>query len=619
MRKYTDEMITKEKLASLPDLPGVYLMKAESGTILYIGKARNLKNRVRSYFGKSGDTRYQVQFLLARVTELDFIVTDTEKEALILENTLIKKHRPRYNINLRDDKTYFSLRMDLRDEFPRITVVRKVVRDGARYFGPYSSGSAARDVLNQIYRIFPLIHYPAETCRRRGRPCLFHQIRQCSAPCHGRISRDAYLTLAEGAALFLEGKRKDVVSVLKMRMSQAAAGENYEEAARLRDLVRSVEITLEKQKMVLPDGDFDVFGHRYAGKNLDVSVIFIRGGSVIGGRNFSTSWELEETEGLIQFITEYYARDVYIPREILIPFRSDDAELLAELLSEKKGKRVAVSAPSRGVKSELVDLCRRNAESAATERERAAGAAEDVLGTLQERLHLPSVPRRIECYDISNIGGEHAVGSRVTFTAGKPDKGGYRHYRIRTVTGSDDFRMMKEVLSRRFADLEADPPPDLIVVDGGIGQLNILSQVIRELQIPNLAAASLAKSRVERDALGEEVKRSDERVFLPRRKNPVILRQNSPPLLLLARIRDEAHRFAVTYHKTLRGKGALRSVLDDVPGLGEKRRKSLLKAFGSVRNIQAASVEEIAATPGIPAGVAVEVKKRLGGDPESSD
>lgn len=601
-------MVDPEKIAHLPKSPGVYLMKGQDGTILYVGKARNLRNRVRNYFGPSTDSRYQVQFLMSRVADLEVIVTDTEKEALILENTLIKKHRPRYNINLRDDKTYFSLRIDLREEFPRLIVVRKVVRDGARYFGPYSSGAAARDVLNQLHRIFPLRRYPLETCRRRHRPCLFHEIGQCSAPCHGAISPADYAALAEGAALFLEGKRRDVVTMLRQKMGEAAGEERYEEAARYRDLLRSVEVTLEKQKMVLAEGDYDVLGFCRSGQTLDLALLFVRGGSVTGGRNYSLSWEMDDREGIESFLGEYYGGDVYVPLHLLLPLPVEGTGL-EELLSDKRGRKVTVAVPDRGTKAELVRLACRNAEAAAQERERGEKRYEEILEELRSRLHLPAPPNRIECYDISNIQGREAVGSRVVFTGGEPDKGEYRHYRIRSVAGSDDFAMMREVLSRRFAG--DDPLPDLIVVDGGIGQLNILTAVLRELEVTGVSAAGLAKSRVERDAQSAQIVRSDERVFLPGRKNPVVLRQNSPPLLLLARIRDEAHRFAITHHRKLRSRGTVGSALDEISGVGEKRRRELLKHFGSLRRIKEATVAELASLPGISPTLAERILRSL--------
>ena len=604
-------MIAITATDNFPAAPGVYLMKGAGGQVLYVGKARDLKKRVRSYFSASRDSRWHIRFLMERVAVIDYIVTDTEKEALILENTLIKEHRPRYNFNLRDDKTYFSLRMDMREEFPRLTIVRKVPRDGARYFGPYSSAAAAREVLKQLHKIFPLRHYPLETCRRRGRPCLFHQLKQCSAPCHGLISREEYATIAEGAALFLEGKNRDLVNICRRRMAEAAAAEQYEAAARFRDLIGAVEVTVEKQKMVVAEGDFDLLGYHRDGDRLEVLLLHMRGGKVIGSRNFSLTWELDDAEGVTSFLHEYYGRDVYIPAELLLPLQLPEVEPFAELLSEKRGKKVIVAWPRRGVKSDLVKLAMKNAMTSAMEKHKAQAGQEAVLRELQEKLHLPLLPRRIECYDISNIQGRHAVGSRVVFNDGRADKAGYRRYRIRSVAQADDFAMMREVLSRRFAPGKEDGRPDLIVVDGGIGQLNILTGVLRELDVEGVAAAALAKSRVEKGMTEEEIERSAERVFLPGRKNPVVLRQNSAPLLLLARIRDEAHRFAITYHKKLRGRETLTSTLAEIPGVGEKRIKALLRHFGSLQRLRKAAPEEIAAVKGITGKVAGAVWRGL--------
>jgi excinuclease ABC subunit C len=600
-----------ENTDTLPQLPGIYIMRNAAGSVLYVGKAKNLRSRVRSYFTKARDSRYHIKFLMARVADIDCIVTDTEKEALILENTLIKQHRPRYNINLRDDKTYFSLRMDPAEEFPRLAVIRKVTKDGARYFGPYSSAAAAREVLKQLHRIFPLRHYPLATCRRRDRPCLYHQLRQCSAPCHGMISRQEYAALAEGAALFLEGKNRDLLKVLRKRMVAAAESQDYEEAARFRDLMQAVEITVEKQKMVTRGGDMDVLGCFRNGSHLETVLLFVRGGSLTGSWNYSFSWELEDEEGLSSFLGEYYGRDVYLPDEVLVSARIPGMDSLGEYLSEKKGRRVAVTCPVRGTKADLVRLACRNAETAAGERQRSREAAQTALDGLRERLHLPGVPVRIECYDISNIQGRHAVGSRVVFTDGKADRKSYRRYRIRTVVQADDYGMMHEVLHRRFSGSgSADPLPDLIIVDGGPGQLNILRQVLAELEVEGIAVAALAKSRVEGDAEDDELRRSAERVFLPGRKNPVVLRQNSAPLLLLARIRDEAHRFAVAYHTDLRSREALQPATR-VPGVGEKRWKCLLRHFGSLKNVREATAEELAAVPGISTKMAAAIREHL--------
>ncbi len=599
---------------NFPASPGVYIMTGTSGTILYVGKAKNLRARIRSYFTTSRDNRYHIQFLMARVADIEYIVTDTEKEALILENTLIKKHRPRYNINLRDDKTYFSLRMDMSEEFPRLTIIRKVARDGALYFGPYSSASAARDVLKQLYKLFRLRHYPLETCRRRGRPCLFHQINQCSAPCAGLISKEDYAALAEGAVLFLEGKNRDLVKVLRRRMAEAAARENYEEAARFRDLIRSIEVTVEKQKMVVHQEDMDILGYYREGSLLAISLLFVRGGSLIGSRNFPLSWEMDDAEGMSSFLSEYYNRDVYIPDEVLLPVPIEEPGAFVELLSEKRGKRVAVAVPRRGTKLEMVKLANRNAETAAMESRNAKESCESILKELSERLHLAKTPRRIECYDVSNIQGQLAVASKVSFLDARPDKANYRHYRINTVTGADDYGMMYEVLSRRFRrDSGSDGLPDLIIVDGGQGQLNVLTRVLRELNVEGVYAAALAKSRVEEGMTSREITRSNERVFLPGRKNPVVLRQNSAPLLLLARIRDEAHRFAITHHKRLRAKETIRSSLKDISGVGEKRQKELLRHFGSLKRIREATVEELLEVRGMDGRTAAAVREYFQG------
>jgi excinuclease ABC subunit C len=604
-------MIDKEQLAVFPAAPGVYIMKDQKGAVIYVGKARNLRQRIRAYFTGT-DTRPQIRFLMERAADLGFILTDTEKEALLLENTLIKQHHPRYNVNLRDDKTYFSLRMDQNEEFPRLTIVRKVPRDGARYFGPYSSGLAAREVLKQLYRIFPLRHYPLDTCRRRKRPCLFFQLRQCSAPCHGRITPAEYALLAEGASLFLAGKNRDLVATLQHRMAEAAAHQEYEEAGRIRDLINAIKVTLEKQKVVSHGGDCDVIGMTRNGEECTVVILFIRGGAMTGSRNYTYRWEMDDAEGLTSFLTQYYSNEVFVPDEILLPIPVEETAVIADILTEQRGRQVRVSQPQRGTKVELVRLANRNAEMARAEKIRREESSQAVLTSLQQHLALPAPPRRIECYDISNLQGGDAVGSGVAFLDGRPDKGNYRRYRIRGVTGADDFAMLQEVLSRRFRQGKDDiPAPDLIVVDGGIGQLNILVRCLKELGITGVAAASLAKSRVERRMTSAEIDRSAERVFLPNRKNPLVLRQNSPELLLLARIRDEAHRFAITYHKKLRGKATLRSELDNVPGVGDARRKALLKHFGSLAAIRKATVEELTAVKGITPELADKILSYL--------
>jgi excinuclease ABC subunit C len=604
-------MIALAMIDKFPSSPGVYLMKSAEGSILYIGKARNLKKRVRQYVLGSGDSRLHIRFMVQLVDSVEYIVTDTEKEALILENTLIKQHHPKYNINLRDDKTYFSLRMDMKEPFPRLSLVRKVPQDGARYFGPYSSATAAKEVLKQLYKMFPLRHYPLATCQSRKRPCLYYQIKQCSAPCCGKITAEEYAAIAESAALFLEGKNTEVSKIYRARMSQASLDMRYEDAARYRDLLRAIEVTVERQKVVARGGDSDVFGIYRVGDQIQIALLHIRGGALTGSRSFLFDWEMETEEGLASFLNEYYDMDTPIPPQILLPLAIPDPEPLEELLTEKAARRVTINVPQRGSKLDIVKLAEKNAQTAAEERMAREASSANLLDDLAERLHLPKVPKRIECYDISNIQGEMAVGSRVVFIDGKADKSLYRRYRIKTVQQSDDFAMMREMLSRRFNPESDEGKPDLIVVDGGLGQLGVLNAVLDELNVEGVEAAGLAKSRVAREMESEEIRKSDERVFRPGRKNPIVLRQNSAPLLLLARIRDEAHRFAVTYHKAVRSKVMTTSELEGVPGVGGKRKKALLTRFGSLKAIKGATVEELATTPGMNEKTAHAVWERL--------
>ena len=605
-------MTLDEKIMQLPSSPGVYLMHDESGVIIYVGKARNLRQRVRSYFKASGDSRYHVKFLMARVADIDVVLTDTEKEALLLENTLIKQHHPRYNLSLKDDKTYFSLRIDPREEYPRFTVVRKRPRDGARYFGPYSSGAAAREVLRQMIRLFPLRHYPLATCMSRRRPCLYHQIGQCSAPCHGLITSEAYTVLVDGAMLFLEGKGRLLIAEFKRRMTEASESLHYEEAARWRNLLRSIEVTVEKQKVVLSGGDRDVLGYYRDGNRIEIALLFIRAGVLSGSRLFSISWELDDAAAIAAFLQQYYTGEVYIPEELLLPLDIEDKGALAELLGELKAGKVTFVVPQRGTKKELVDMAGKNAMAVCRERNTEEAAAESVLRELNERLQLARIPRRMECYDISTIQGRFSVGSCVVFISGKADRKKYRHYRIRSVEGQDDFAMLREVFTRRFRPegREEQDMPDLVVVDGGLGQLSAVQAIVSELGLQkSFDLVSLAKSRVMNDAAGQDVRKSDERIFLPGRKNPVVLRQNSAPLLLLAALRDEAHRFAISYHRKLRGKEGLASGVDAVPGIGPKRRSLLLKHFGSLQCLKSASIEEILAVQGMSRSVAEAVYK----------
>ena len=607
-------MTLEEKIQQFPASPGVYLMRDADGAIIYVGKARSLRQRVRSYFNASGDSRYHVKFLIAKVADIEIVLTDTEKEALLLENTLIKQHHPRYNLNLKDDKTYFSLRLDPHEDFPRFTIVRKRPHDAAYYFGPYSSGAAAREVLRQMVRMFPLRHYPLAACMSRARPCLYHQIGQCSAPCHRLITHEAYAALVDGAKLFLEGKGRQLVAEFKRRMIDASKEMRYEEAARWRNLLHSIEVTVEKQKVVLRGGDSDVVGFYRDGSRIELALLFIRAGVLSGSRLFTVVWELDDATAVSAFLQHYYTGAVFIPEEILLPMEIEDEEALAELLGDLKGSKVSLIFPQRGTKRELVVLAGKNAMSAFRERGEKEATTGAVLVELSKRLQLSRIPRRMECFDISTIQGRFSVGSCVVFTDGVADRNSYRRYRIRTVDGQDDFAMLREVFQRRFRadNSEAEMAPDLVVVDGGIGQLNAVREILDELGLAGrFDLVSLAKSRVLRESMASLVQKSDERIFLPGRKNPVVLRQNSAPLLLLAALRDEAHRFAIGYHRKLRGKEGIASGVEDIPGIGPKRRTALLKHFGSLQCLKEATVEEIADVSGMNRVLAEVVCERL--------
>ena len=410
------------------------------------------------------------------------------------------------------------------------------------------------------------------------------------------------MELVRGAMLFLDGKGRELVAQFKRNMLAASQGEQYEEATRWRNLLRSVEVTVEKQKMVLRGGDSDVLGYHRAADRLEIALLFIRAGVLTGSRTFSLTWGLDDAEGLSAFLPQYYTEGTYIPEEILLPLELEDGAALADILSDSKGRKIAILHPVRGVKRELVDLAGKNAAAALRERDEKQASVETLLGELHKRLHLSRLPRRIECYDISTIQGRFSVGSGVSFLNGAADKKRYRHYRIRDVAGQDDFAMLREVFLRRFRDeaIQKDGLPDLVVVDGGVGQLNATQEIISELGlVGRFDLVSLAKSRVARAVTATAISRSDERVFLPGRKNPVVLRQNSPPLLLLAAIRDEAHRFAVEYHRTLRSKDGIASGIEQIPGIGAKRRTALLRHFGSLQRLKEARAEEIAAVEGM--------------------
>jgi excinuclease ABC subunit C len=590
-------MDLEAKLAQMPSQPGVYLMKSREGTILYVGKAKNLRSRVRSYFRKSGDGRFRIQFLIPNVEDIEFLVTDTEKEALILENTLIKEHKPRFNVNFRDDKSYVNLRLDPRDKYPRLTVVRRPGRDGALYFGPYASSNAVRETTRTLSRIFPLRLCTDPVFNSRTRPCLYHQIHRCSAPCvPGHVSDDEYRALVEQTALFLRGRDEELLKKLYAQMHEASQSLRFEEAGRIYRRIGAIERTIERQKVTSgQERDQDIFGFYREADSVEIQRLTIRGGKLLGGKSDLFSGQLSPDADILEsYINQYYAEGQEIPEEVLLPFPLEGREGLADLLSERRGRRVQVLVPERGEKRALVAMANKNAELSFQARRDREHSQQATLQQLQERLHLRNFPHRIECFDMSNIQGTNPVGSMVVFTDGEPDKGRYRKFQVKTVEGPDDFASMYEVLSRRYTRaMEEDDLPDLIMVDGGKGQLNIAQAVLWELGIESPDLISIAKSRLKPAQGKDDKQRTEERFFLPGRKNPVTFPPNSPALFLLQRVRDEAHRFAITYHKARRAKAAVHSALDDIPGIGPKRRRALLQHFGSVKAIAEATPEAL--------------------------
>jgi len=606
------------KIRHAPRCPGVYLMKDAAGEILYVGKARDLKARIRAYFSRT-DSRAMVPFLVSRIRDVEFIVTETEKEALILENSLIKEHQPRYNVDFRDDKAYFNIRIDPSDEFARFQLVRRPKKDGARYFGPYPSSAAAKETLRFLQTIFPLRTCRDRELKARCRPCLEYEIGLCSAPCAGRIESAAYKDLVREGLAFLEGREKTLIADLRGRMNAAAEALRFEEAAALRDRIVSIEATLEKQRVVSLTGrNRDVFGLYREGDLTQIVALLVRGGRMIGRKSFPLiRLRAESAEILSSLLMRYYDGAADIPDEIALPAPLDDSEVMAEWLAEKRGRGVAVGAPKRGEPLALLGIAARNAENVFRTARLAAESPEEALSLIADKLRLRGVPRRIECFDISNIGGRYAVGSMVAFAGGLPRKEGYRRFRIRTVPGADDYAMLYEVMKRRYQ--KCGELPDLIMVDGGKGQLGVALAVLKDLSVEGVDVISLAKERDE--GRGETPAKDEDRVYLPGRKDPVYLSRWPAALFLLQRIRDEAHRFAVSYHRKVKEKEDLKSLLDGIPRIGPARRKALLAFFGDVKRIRAASVEELQQVEGIGGGIARLIREFLvaGGPPDVAE
>jgi excinuclease ABC subunit C len=603
----------KDKISTFPRSPGVYLMKGSAHKIIYVGKANDLKSRVTSYFtGK--DTRPMAPFLMARVHDIEFITTSTEKEALILENNLIKRYRPRYNVTLRDDKTYYHLSLNPTEKFPRLQLVRKRLNDDALYFGPYPSGLAAKETLRFVQQIFPLRSCRNRDFKLRPRPCLEYQIGRCFAPCKGLIDEEAYRKLVQSSVSFLQGRRRELISELKKQMNDASMELNYEEAARLRDRVAALEHALEKQNVDWGGAkDQDVVGLYEQNNNYQICILFIRSGKLLGSKSFSpVKVKADMAEIVSSCLTQYYDTDANIPDEIIVPCHLPDEEVIIEWLGEKKDTKVALTVPVIGTKNALLDMANENArnlwEAAQKNQEQKTAA----LQILQEKLSLTKLPQRMECYDISNISGKHAVGSMVVFQDGEPDKNNYRRYRIKEISEPDDYAMMYEVLSRRFA--RGENLPDLVVVDGGKGQLNVALAVLKDLKIKTDVIGLVKEERAvitRKGIIKKKSAKSEDRVYLPKRKDAVYLSAWPQALRMLQQIRDEAHRFALSYHHRLKLKDDLNSILDDIADIGEARRKILLKHFGSALQVKKASLEELQETPGIGKELAGKIYNAL--------
>jgi len=609
-RKSPEEFLAAFDTSGVPSSPGCYLMHDEQGKVIYVGKAKNLRSRVRTYINDQ-DSRYSVKFLMKRVAAIDFFLTSNEKEAVLLENSLIKQFKPRYNVQLKDDKTYVSLRVDTKSDFPRIDVTRKVRKDGAQYFGPYASAGTVRETLRQVHRIFPLRTCTDHVLNNRTRPCIYFQMKQCGAPCVGLVSREEYHLIVDQVVLALSGRSGELEALLDRLIRARAEELKFEEAAVLRDRLHGLQRMLERQRAVAVPGveDRDVVGVYSQGRFTEIQLLFYRGGKMLGGRSFSfKQQEMPVSEVLSSFLLQYYSEAPVIPSEVLIPEAIDEADVLSEILTEQRGSKAVVLYPQRGEKLALVELASKNAKNSFDEKRLSERAQTDLLDQVRIQLKLVKTPNRIECFDISTHQGDRTVASMVVFEGGEANKNRYRRFAIKSIEGQDDFAAMREVLMRRFTRAIAESDlPDLVLIDGGKGQLGVAMTVLKDLAIEDLDAASIAKSRT------IEGGHSPERFFRPGRANPIILPQNSAVVLLLARIRDEAHRFAITYHRERRQKATLRTSLTDIPGVGPVIARRLLNKFGSIARIRGLPVDELAKIPGVGARLAETIQQSLAG------
>lgn len=588
--------IVAEKLKLLPEKPGVYLMKNKRGQIIYVGKAIKLKNRVRQYFQSSRNHSAKTMAMVSHIEDFETIITDNELEALILECNLIKKHHPKYNIMLRDDKTYPYLKITLNEQYPRLTTTRRVIKDGSKYFGPYTNITAMKETVKLLRRLFPL-----RTCKHLGeRPCLEYHIKRCLAPCARLVKEDVYNEMVQSVCLFLEGKTEDIEKNLTAKMQNLAQNLEFEMAGKIRDQLLAIRQVTEKQKILTDTGNMDAIGMATSPYGICMQVFFVRSGKILGRNQFLMTGDMEDNKenALSAFLKQYYNDAVFIPAEILLPLDIKETALLEKWLAEEKSVKTKIITPKRGVKKDIVEMANENAVKYLQDQEnklkdkmaRSIGAVYD----LQKYLHLTKPPMRMECFDISHIQGSETVASMVVFQDGKPDKESYRRFKINSTEGKpDDFMSMREVTMRRYGKATAKEMPDLIIIDGGKGQLSSALEIIRGAGHLTVPVVGLAKQF--------------EYIFTEHSSEPVILPRQSDALYLVQQIRDEAHRFAITYHRNLRTKRNKVSLLDNIAGIGAKRRKALFDRFENIANIKNATVEELSSVPGISENIAKSI------------
>ena len=600
--------LLEQQLKALPAKPGVYLFKDEADNVLYVGKAASLYHRVGSYFGSPRSLSQKVQRMVARIRDFDFIVTDSEQEAILLECNLIKKYRPRYNVRLKDDKSYPYLKVSIGEDWSRIYITRRPEKDGARYFGPFASASSVRQTLDLLRRIFPF-----RSCKRTitgsdTQSCLEYHIHRCLGPCIGAVSKDEYRQVIDQVILFLEGKQEMIVRELRGKMEAAAKNLEFEKAALFRDQIHAVERVIERQKIAQAEGEMDVIALAQAREQAYVLVFFIRNGKLLGRENFILQGARDEEPHQIMtsFVQQFYSSALYIPERILLQYPLEGMPLTQKWLEGKKQAKVELQMPRRGVRKELVDMVAENARLG-LEQFRAKlltepDALDSALKEVQRELFLYRPPQRVECYDVSDIQGTSAVGSMVVFEKGLPRKSHYRRFRIKSVAGANDYAMLQEVLRRRFKRVTSESQkgtwaiiPDLVLIDGGKGHLNAALEVMKEAGVDSIPCASIAKE--------------NEAIFLPQADESIMLPPHSSALYFLQRVRDEAHRFALGYYHKVHSRESFASALDSIPGVGPKRKRALLKKFGSVKGVRQATVEELAATKGMSRYVAEAVKR----------